>query len=529
MNEENTTGFQKKIVVYAKLEFLSKKPLLLLFIIGITGIFFRLLYFPSNIPLVFDAFDYFLYAFEIKNLGYLPLDYTPANNGWPIFLSVFFSLLHFDNALSYMQIQRVLSLIISVITILPLYYLLKLYFSRSSSLVGVTLFCFEPHIIQNSLLGITEPLYILLEVIALFLFFTFNKKTVYLSFATIALATTIRTEGLFLFLLLSILFIIHNRKERFVIPKYLLLVLIFVLILLPNGIYKIEVVGSDPLIARIIKGVADYTAPSSESGGIAEGGTGTYFFLTGIENFPKYLVISLIPLFVFFVPLGAIIIFKKRISFGFTLIFSLFIISIPAFYAYSIPSLDVRYLFFLYPFFCLISLFTIKQFTSKFNNQKIIAVFIIGGILISSSIFFEVKKSDTEFDVEKFEVTKFVVSKANGVNDELPQNYLKTAELIEKWPDLPKRNELGNLVPKLIIIPTKNFESLESYIISSKDKGLTHLVIDEMPNVEFLKNVFYNDKNYPYLEKIYDSSEYDFSYLVKIYKIDYGKADFIKN
>ncbi|NDB52245.1 MAG: hypothetical protein EB161_08915, partial [Nitrosopumilaceae archaeon] len=42
-----------------------------------------------------------------------------------------------------------------------------------------------------------------------------------------------------------------------------------------------------------------------------------------------------------------------------------------------------------------------------------------------------------------------------------------------------------------------------------------------------LNDVFYHEKKYPYLEKIFDSSEHGYKYHVKVFKIDYDKFDAI--
>ena len=54
-------------------------------------------------------------------------------------------------------------------------------------------------------------------------------------------------------------------------------------------------------------------------------------------------------------------------------------------------------------------------------------------------------------------------------------------------------------------------DSIESYIKFGKKVELTHLVIDgksAQPNV--LNDIFYNEKNYPYLLKQFDSMEHGF-------------------
>ena len=70
----------------------------------------------------------------------------------------------------------------------------------------------------------------------------------------------------------------------------------------------------------------------------------------------------MIPIWIAFVPIGIIIILKKIDVKSGLLISTMIIMALPAFYAYSIPLQDGRYLFFLYPIFTVISLFTINRF-----------------------------------------------------------------------------------------------------------------------------------------------------------------------
>ncbi len=67
-----------------------------------------------------------------------------------------------------------------------------------------------------------------------------------------------------------------------------------------------------------------------------------------------------------------------------------------------------------------------------------------------------------------------------------------------------------------------NTDSVEGYIKAAKDEGLTHLVTDgKNAEPKFLNDIFYNEKNYPYLLLQFDSVEHGFKYHLKIYKIDF--------
>ena len=78
-------------------------------------------------------------------------------------------------------------------------------------------------------------------------------------------------------------------------------------------------------------------------------------------------------------------------------------------------------------------------------------------------------------------------------------------------------------------VDAREYSTIIEYLESSKDKGLTHLVIDERQQPKFLIDVFNNEKEFPYLIKEYDSLDKGLKHQVKIYKIDYDMFyEFIK-
>ena len=168
-------------------------------VISFSAIFFvglglRFFYFPHELPLISDAIDNFTFATSINFLGYLPVEWAPANNGWPIFLSFWFSIISLENSLDYMQMQRIISVILSALTIIPVYFLCRKFFDEKISLVGGALFAFDPRIIMNSVLGITEPLFIILGISSLVIFLKYGRKEIILSFILAALCTMVRSE-----------------------------------------------------------------------------------------------------------------------------------------------------------------------------------------------------------------------------------------------------------------------------------------------------------------------------------------------
>jgi len=415
-----------------------------------------------------------------------------------------------------MNLQRLISVSISVLTIIPVYLLCRRFFDKPYAIVGAAIFAFEPRIIQNSLLGITDPLYILLVTIALVLFLV-HEKMRYVSFGIIALSSLVRIEGLLLIIPLSIMFFAGYKKEWKLIIKYGMALCIFIVFLLPMLILRIQSNGNDYLTSRTAGEAAgiisqmQYNVP----GLISE-------LITASKVFVSLLGWSMIPIFIFFVPLGIFIIFKKRDFRSVTVIAFIVLMLLAAFYAYFSQASDTRYLYPIFPLLSVISIFAIKKFSDRFQNRNTILLLMIIGILFSSSVFLHFKNIDLDHEREAIALSYIVVNRTNGVNQYYPEaGYLEIAQMT-KLKSFPVMSTSIQQSPKLI--PTDGFSSLDEYLTFGKKNGLTHLVLDGSKHQShFLNDIFYNDKTYPYLTKIFDSSDHGFKYHLKIYKIDYDK------
>ena len=134
---------------------------IILSVIAFIGIIIRIIYFPTEVPFRLDVVDYFGYAIKMNQVGHFPTNWPLANNGWSSFVS-FFHIFIPNDFFDSIHLQRLLSVSISIITIIPVYFLSRKFFNEKISLVGAAIFVFEPRIVLNSLQGDTIPLYILL-------------------------------------------------------------------------------------------------------------------------------------------------------------------------------------------------------------------------------------------------------------------------------------------------------------------------------------------------------------------------------
>ena len=503
------------------------KIVIIIFTIIIASIGIRLYYFSFDIPLTSDALGYFYYASDIAISGNIPINYTPANSGWSIIVSGFFQILDFETVNEYMQTQKILSIIISTITIIPIYYLCRKFVDQKLSILGCIFFAFEPHLIQNSLLGITDPFYILLITIGLSLILSENKKLILLSFVLISISTFIRSEGFFVFLGFLSIILIREKQNKKKIFTMIFCILIFSMIVIPIAYYKYSVFENDFLFIRINNSVSVITT--------IDGSNEESRILTSIENFPKYFGWSLIPTFIIFIPIGTISLIKKWNEKS-LVIFSLsFFMILPMIYAYSIPLKDTRFVIYLFPILIIISLIGIKPILEKYSVRKLIQILIIIFIVLSSLIFLDWKMDKMEFEKDVFSVSKIIVSSSSGVNSFYPESrFLEAAELPIIWDDYKKyfdsdrefkKSVRSSVEKKVKIFNTENHDSLED-LINNSGRELTHLIVDDNQNrPKFIKEVYDNGEELDFLKKEFDSQEENLNYNVKIFKINYEKLE----
>ena len=511
----------------------SKKiNILILIILGIIALSIRLFFLPFNLPLENDAAGYFWYANDIVILQGLPTEHTSKpeigqfpNNGWPIFLSTIFTFLDSSNFLDYMNSQRLASSIISVFTIIPIYYLGRRFFSRSYSLIVVTFFVFEPSLIENSILGLTEPLYLFLGISAIASFLVKSKKFVLLSFVIAALFSMVRYEGLLLIIPFSIMYFkifgIKKKSIRF----YFLISTIFILLLLPMGYLRTELNGSDGLTSHVIAG-GNYYSDMVE----LEGNSIIYEFITkGVTYMAKFFGLLLIPLFLIFLPHGIWNLFKNRTDEKLMLVLLGIIFLIPAFYAYSRGFQDTRYLFIYFLILSIISVYLIQKIGHKIERIDIVVLSTIFLIILISFIFVYYTISDFTNDREQYEITRYVNEISTSINRDYESLvYLKwyDRDVIENFPvlstDLERKGQTD-----IVFIGNKSefeFSNLEDYLTYGNEKGLTHLVLDNSNlDNEYLKHVFNNDEEYSFLTKVFDSRDLGYNHHVKVYEIDFEK------
>lgn len=528
---ENSRNLKYNSILISFFELIKNKSIITLILIGLVGLTIRIYYFPFDIPIVYDGIDYFSYAVVVSQQWGLPNGWNLSNNGWPIFLSLFFSVFDSQNYLDFIYLQRSLTIIISVLTIIPVYLLCNRFVEKPFAIMGAALFAFEPRIILHSLLGIPESSFIFLGTFVLFFFLSKRFSIILISFALLGLFTIVRYEGFLILIPFLVIFLIRFRNDEKIVQKMFFLIATFILIVSPIAYTMNEVVGDDSIVSPIFGGGINYLNehiirdnPDVDDpiyNTKNQQNKVTLFFTLGLVNLTKFLGWVQIPTFIAFSVLGFFLLLKKKdyktvtvLVFGFTML-------IPTFYLYGRGIEETKYLYILFPIFCLMSSLSIKKINEIINMKKLIVI-ILSAILISSIIFIEYKKIDYEYEKESYLVAKEIDNIAGGINHWSQWKYIPIAQIANDWPKIPLPDETGyNQEFNMKRVDAKNYSTIIEYLESSKEKGLTHLVIDEMQQPKFLIDVFNNEKEFPYLIKEYDSLDEGFKHQVKIYKIDY--------
>lgn len=521
--EENSTLSSLIYKLEDRISFFVEKPIIALLIIGIIALLIRLSFLEVELPIRQDAHAYFWYAMDMSILNHLPFSHH-ANDGWSMVLSFVFSAFNFNSYLDYTIVQRVTTIIISVLTIIPVYYFCKKFFHSNYSIVGAALFVFEPHIIQNSLLGLTEPLYIFLGISTLSLFLSKNKKMIYVSFTIVALASLVRAEGVILFVIISISFFIFNKRNKKIIGKISLAIIIFIIILVSMAIIKADANNGFESSSALSIGKWAESSISNQEDGITINSISK-----GMETLIKRLAQSMIPYFALFVPFGLILIFKEGSKNRILIITSLIIYLIASVRMFSIVT-DLRLILVLYPLFAILSVYTIQHLTQKSEFKKIFLVLIICGCLVLST-YFLYSNINSEYEKEVSRFADYMVNNVKVSNNFYPESgfvYGAWASSNLKFPTLSSSVDYDG--PELLDYVKNSYDYLEEeaksvkeYIILSRDQGLTHLVVDGSDKrSSYFNDLFYNEKKYPYLIKEFDSMEHGYKqYKVKVFEINY--------
>jgi len=398
-------------LIEVKSPIFSRNSLICLGIIGLAGFLIRFFYFPDGLPLTFDAGGIFWYANDLSISGTFPANVNMPNNGWPTFLSVFFHFFNSNNYLDYNDLQRYITIIISVITIVPVFILCRKFCGNGLSLLGTVFFVFQPRIIENSLMGLTEPLFVLLELSCLVLFLQNNWKLKYLSFAFLALACLVRYEAIVLILPLSFLFLFKNRRDKTIIPRFLIAISIFLLVLLPMLFVRMDTLGYDGVFSHSASAVDAYSSGAK----IVRGGETVFALVNSTAR-------AVFPIFFIFLPLGIFTFFRNRNFDKYVVLSFLVFLSLPIIYASVREISEPRYLLTLFPILSLFSIYTVKGIIRKFDKTRLVSIVICITVLSLSIVYLDYTKIDYQHELDAYHIALEVHKKTSVINKYTPED-----------------------------------------------------------------------------------------------------------
>ena len=522
----------------------SKKNIILYLVLILTfGLGLRFYYFPYDVPIVTDGFFSSVYAMKTVFEGGLPIGYTVTNTGWSNFLSLFFVFADTSDPLHLMDIQRTLSIVLSTLTAIPAFFIFRRFADARWALFGSFLLVIEPRFLLMSLEGINYSLYFFLFVLTIALFLKKTDVSLFLSFVCIACATLIRYEGLLLLIPLSIMYFVKFNDKKS-ICKFVGLIFILIIILVPIGILRMQVTenycnesyfgticGQDGISdgifgalmfveKHVISEIPDLDDPIYTK-------TGTSaldkFMYLGLSNLVKFLGLSLIPFFIFFIILRFGI-FIKNIKFPkldfdkATILLVTCIMLLPAIYAYGRGIEEIRYVLVAIPLICILSTSWTSIISKKISKSRSVMIALIVLVSLISIIFIEFEMNDYAMYKEAFLVSQEIIKMTHITNTFTYSGFIKVAELFDTWPEIPNHDEVGKLKHDFIKISTNNYDNVLELIIDSKKYDLKYLVVDR--NNEFFDDLRVNQSDYNYLHKI-DLNNFEQITNYSIYEINY--------
>jgi hypothetical protein len=444
-------------------------------------------------------------------------------------------------------------------TILPMYILARKFFDQKYSLVAVILFAFEPHLNYIAGRGVSEPLFILISVLTFLFILDKKPKFIFLSFILSGIFWWVRIEGFYLFIIISIIYLLNFRKSRNFIRNYGICIAIFLIVISPMFLQR-DMQYGDPFYIwygenLFVEDYADLLTSTNDSSFfsyVEEHGIFSFidkFVIKGVSNLSNGLVSISYPFLFILLPFGILFSLRAfdqnkdyiRANWIFTLTI-LATLLIP----FSLIT-DQRFLFVLLPFLIIFAVLPIQRLieyglsTFSFSKkQKTISLLIILSIVVILSALFTTGVGkygygliDSEKENEKMEYAKFLVDNLDGrmldagyVTEYVKTiKYTETAELFENYKSprgkdpFPDTYTSGSLV-----MIRENGQTLEELISNGENSGLKYIGISKGGSdmLLFLDDVYSHDENYPYLIKISDSVEEGYQKLkVKVFRIDY--------
>ena len=515
-----------------------------------------------SIPVFSDNLSYALSAIAHTNGDFSQSSHR--GTGWSIFVAIFYSFINSENFLVYSNTIKIISLAVASSTVFLVYLLGRKFFDQRYSLVAAGLFAFIPHLNYNSGFGLTEPLYHLTLIAAFYFAINKNTKFIIPSLLLVGILWWIKLNEIFPLIILIIIYFVTKRNSSNLYRNLFIGILIFLAVISPMLYDRYEQFG-DPFfygyspyiftgswekIISIEVGHGQENQATTAFDFIDENGLVSFFqtfFLNGIYNVLSILWKISFPYLFILIPFGIIFSFRafdqdKKLILANWLFIILSLGSLILVFS-LIP--DQRHLYFIFPFliiFCTIPIQRVTEYglnTFSFSQkQKSIFLVIVVSIVLVLSVWFTLRYdvSDSLLENEKYEFANYVLKNLDGHSlrefgnslDYLNLAYVENSPNNFKNCKVEYNKELcqydknrsffdtititGNSIEEIV---TKGEAYDLKYIIANKEKNDFHGFIDD---------IYHQEEKYPYLKKIFDSSNQGFEKLkIKVFEIDYKK------
>ena len=538
-----------------KLQLSRSNVVLYLILIVIISLGLKLYLVDFSLPVNSDNLSYVLNGIAHSNGDF---DHSPSRSiGWSLFLSPFFSLMNSNDFLDYSNVAKIISIGVSTTTIFLIYKVGRKFFDERYSLVAACLFAFLPQLNYNSVMALSEPLFIF-SILASF-YFLLNDKSKFIipALAFVGFSYWIRLNGIIFFLIISLIYILTFKKSRIFLRNYGIGLVIFLIIISPILLQKYEQFG-DPFYSsyqdkmfsnnyeELISNLSSNTEASASSY-IENNGILDFmytFFISGIFNSMIMLSKLSFPYIFILIPFGILFSFRafdqKSQYTKANWIFILSSIFFMSFILSVVP--EKRFLLFLMPFLVLFSVIPIHRVTeyglstfSLSRNQKnaFLVIVIIIVIILSGLFTLRYEKLDPGLENEKMDFAQYALENLHGntlrdfgggtdyINSVILLDYNNFQDF--KISSLADDTERSKLAYQEIGVSASNIEDL---ILKGEPLNLNYLISNQHDTFyyPFVDQVYHNEEQYPYLIKIFDSHEHGYEKLkIKVFEIDYEK------
>ena len=533
----------------------KKNIIIYLICLALISLCFKLFLVDFSIPVNSDNLAYVLNGIAHSNGDF---DHPSARSiGWSLFLSPFFSLMNSNDILDYSNTAKIISIGISTATIFLIYKVGRKFFDERYSLVAVCLFAFLPQLNYNSVLAFSEPLFIFSAIASFYFLLNSKSKFVIIALIFVAFSYWIRLNGIILFLVVSITYILTFKKSRIFLRNYGIGLVILLIIISPIFLQKYEQYG-DPFYSSyqgtiFVKNYEEHITntslniETSASSYIEKNGILDFiytFFISGFINSVILLSKISFPYLFILIPFGILFSFRafdqKSQYTKANWIFILSSIFLMSFILSVVP--EKRFLLFLMPFLVLFSVIPIQRVTeyglstfSLSRKQKdIFLVIVIIIIIILSGLFtLRYEKLDPVLENEKMDFAKYALENLHGntlrdfggatdyINFVILLDYNNFQDFkIRSWADGTERNKFAYQVTGVLA------SNIEDLVLKGESLNLNYLISNQHTTFyyPYIDQVYHNEKQYPYLIKIFDSSEYGYEKLkIKVFEINYEK------